>query len=171
MSPRQLDAILLGIVLTPAPEDISGWHPSCPPTGCWEHELKAMPSGYRQVQYASIRVVLHRLVYEQLRGPIPDGLQIDHLCRNRGCCNPDHLEPVTGRVNTLRGETVTAANAAKTHCPQGHAYESENLYVYPNGSRCCRECRREIQRRYRAQNPEAVRETNRRYRARKKETP
>ena len=62
----------------------------------------------------------HRFAYETLIGPIPDGLELDHLCRVRNCVNPEHLEPVTGRVNTLRGESPAAQNARKTHCVRGH---------------------------------------------------
>jgi len=69
-------------------------------------------------------------------------LQLDHLCRNRTCCNPAHLELVTGRENLLRGDTLAAANAAKTHCIQGHPLADDNLYVANNGARTCRTCQR-----------------------------
>lgn len=76
---------------------------------------------------------VHRVAYEILVGPIAD--QLDHLCRNRACWNPDHLEDVDSRTNLLRGDTLAAANAAKTHCPQGHEYR-----VYPSGRRRCMVC-------------------------------
>ena len=78
----------------------------------------------------------HRIAYQALVGPIPDGLQLDHLCRNRSCCNPAHLEPVTGRTNVLRGDTVTARNAAKTHCARGHVFDAIDC----DGARFCRVC-------------------------------
>jgi hypothetical protein len=72
-------------------------------------------------------LLAHRVSYELLRGPIPAGLQIDHLCRIRHCVNPDHLEAVTAKTNTLRGESVSALNAAKTHCKYGHPLTADNL--------------------------------------------
>jgi len=92
----------------------------------------------------------HRASWELLVGPIPDGLVMDHLCRNRGCVNPDHLEPVTQRVNNLRGESRSARQATWTHCPQGHPFDEGNTYRRPSGKRECRECTRERDRqRYR----------------------
>ncbi len=71
---------------------------------------------------------VHRYVYELLVGPIPDGFDIDHLCRVRNCVNPEHLEAVTHRENMLRGDTLAAANAAKTHCPKGHALDGRDTH-------------------------------------------
>lgn len=89
------------------------------------------------------RVYAHRWSYEHHIGPIPDGLHLDHLCRVRHCVNPDHLEPVTLAENVLRGESGPAKNARKTHCPQGHPYSGDNLYVRPNArQRVCLQCRR-----------------------------
>ena len=84
---------------------------------------------------------VHRLAYTLAVGEIPDGLTIDHLCRNRLCCNPNHLEVVSIRENILRGDGVAANNARKTHCPRGHEYTEENTYVYRK-KRHCRECGR-----------------------------
>lgn len=89
------------------------------------------------------RVYAHRWSYEYHVGPIPEGLHLDHLCRNRACVNPDHLEPVTNRENLLRGAGPSAEHARKTHCPQGHPYSGDNLYVHPTkGTRHCRACGR-----------------------------
>lgn len=86
----------------------------------------------------------HRVAYTALVAPIPDGLMIDHLCRNRACVNVEHMEAVTNQINILRGETIMATNAAKTHCPQGHEYTEGNTYISPSsGGRTCRTCMRE----------------------------
>jgi HNH endonuclease len=94
----------------------------------------------------------HILSYEHFVGSIPDGLTIDHLCRNRRCCNWLHLEPKTRGDNVLCGETLAAVNAAKTHCPRGHPLTGENLILNPRRdrprpSRVCRICRQDFERR------------------------
>lgn len=92
---------------------------------------------------------VHRVAYEIAKGPIPEGLVIDHLCRNRLCVNPDHLEAVTSRTNILRGVGRAAKNAAKTHCKHGHPFDEANTMKVPRG-RACRACRRATSARYMA---------------------
>lgn len=111
---------------------------------CWEWQ-SSKKYGYGQVRVDSKLHLAHRLVYEALIGPIPEGLDIDHLCRNRACVNPLHMEPVTRRENLLRGEGVVAINAAKTHCLRGHPFEGDNLRINQRKygiERACRECER-----------------------------
>lgn len=115
------------------------------PGGCWLWTA-GTSKGYGQFLNGA-----HRVSYEMLVGPIPEGLHIDHLCRVRACVNPDHLEPVTRKENILRGVGAPAVNARKTHCSQGHPYNDENTYAYTyaNGKesrRDCRACQRERKR-------------------------
>jgi hypothetical protein len=91
----------------------------------------------------------HRAAYAHFVGPLDDELQIDHLCRNTACINPDHLEQVTGRVNVLRGDTVPARRARITHCPQGHEYNEANT-AYFHRQRRCRTCHAAAERRRKA---------------------
>lgn len=113
--------------------------------GCWEWTGTRSRKGYGQIRWIDNKYApAHRLVYTLLVGPIPDGLQIDHLCRVRHCVNPAHLEAVTSAVNTARSPiAIAAVNSRKTHCPSGHPYSGENLYVRKSdGARICRECSR-----------------------------
>lgn len=120
-------------------------------TGCWEWPGALFGGGYGHVRLASRDRPLHRVVYEHLVGPIPEGLDLDHLCRNRACCNPQHLDPVTRSENLRRSPdtggvrrgSVTEANMFKTHCPQGHPYDEKNTYRSRVGGRKCRACDRE----------------------------
>lgn len=105
--------------------------------GCWEWTGAKNAGGYGVCRGQQA----HRASYELLVGPIPAGLQLDHLCRNRACVNPDHLEPVTRKVNILRGEGVAAKNARKTHCLNGHELTGHNL-IQHKGGRECRACAR-----------------------------
>lgn len=110
--------------------------------------------GYGRANWGGVSRVVHRIVYEHFRGPIPEGLELDHLCKNRACCNPDHLEPVTHQENCRRGDAgklLREKHRAITHCPRGHPYSQENTYIKPSGvGRVCRLCRCESMRRLKA---------------------
>lgn len=120
------------------------------PTGfCWEWVGSVSRSGYGQFWSVSKDAYepAHRVGYELLIGAVPEGLCLDHLCRNRKCVNPDHLEPVSLGENVLRGFGPGALNARKVSCKRGHSLSGENVY-HRSGKRYCRECRAEAQRRY-----------------------
>lgn len=123
-------------------------------TGCWIWTGKATAKGYGMVKRERSRqhVMVYRLSYELLVGPISDGLVIDHLCRNPRCLNPTHLEPVTQAENLRRGTNQTNDQRVRTHCPLGHPLAGDNLYLQVrNGSthRSCVTCRRDYDRRRR----------------------
>lgn len=108
---------------------------------CWEWTGARMHNGYGQLVVGGIRYAVHRYVYEQLVGPIPEGLDLDHLCRNRACVNPIHLEPVTRGENLRRGY-LAEPRSAKTHCIRGHAFDAANTRISKAGKRQCRSCDR-----------------------------
>lgn len=122
---------------------------------CWPWLKRINKAGYGLLHCVHIinkrrydRILAHRYSYELLRGLVPDGLELDHLCRNPPCVNPWYLEAVTHRENVLRGIGLTAQNAAKTHCPAGHPYDVS--YFRPDRNvveRLCDQCRREKDRR------------------------
>jgi len=123
--------------------------------------------GYGHAQYGGKLHQAHRLIYEALRGPIPEGLVIDHLCRNPSCVNPDHLEPVTQAENVRRSH----GNGSKTHCKNGHPLSGDNVYFHSLGnSRHCRICKYAAHRVWVAKNKERVRNYLRAYKAARKAT-
>jgi hypothetical protein len=113
-------------------------------TGCWEWGGYLDEKGYGRLVVKKRFRTAHSVLWVLERGPVPEGLELDHLCRNRACVNPDHLEPVTHRENMLRGAGPIAENAAKTHCKYGHPFDEENTILRPNrpGTRECRACHR-----------------------------
>jgi len=148
-----LDSITAGLSLTDAsddaltviaslPERIASRITIDPDSGCWRCDLNRDKDGY--ARYGGEGV--HRIVYRLLVGPIPEGMQIDHVrlrgCAWTDCCNPAHLEPVTALVNWERGNSPTRINALKTSCDNGHEFTPDNTYWRPNGHRDCRACGR-----------------------------
>lgn len=112
------------------------------PSGCLLWTGAKSTGGYAVIRINGRLRYAHRLMYEMFAGPVPEGLQLDHLCRVHHCANPAHLEPVTSRENSLRGTGIPARNAAKTHCPAKHPYDEANTYRR-HGRRYCRTCLRD----------------------------
>lgn len=124
---------------------------------CWLWLGAMTKGGYGKVGKPTR--LTHRVAYELVVGPIPEGLQIDHLCRVRSCQNPAHMEPVTAHENQRRSRSVSGLNMAKTHCDAGHELSGDNLFVYPEdsaraGRRACRACINRNARKRRTGDPE-----------------
>lgn len=133
---------------------LQGLHDNCyldPHSGCWIWMGAISSGGYGQTWNPRTRkpIRVHRLTFILAGGEIPDGLELDHLCRVRSCCNPAHLRAVTHRGNMLAPGSLsfTVREAAATHCPHGHPYAGNNLLLH-NGWRYCRECKRMWDREY-----------------------
>ena len=110
--------------------------------GCWRWKGTISDTGYGVLSINHKPNYAHRLAYQFMIGQIPEGLTLDHLCRNRTCVNPAHLEPVTAGENVLRGNSLNAINKRKTICVHGHPLSGDNLYTRPdNGNRQCKTCK------------------------------
>lgn len=136
-------------------------------SGCWEYrnQTKAV---YPHFKWNGIGTTVARIAYMECVGPIPDGLTVDHLCKNTRCVNPKHLEAVSPAVNALRGDGPCAKNLRKTHCKHGHEFSGDNLVARAAGGRACRMCMNESQRKRRKDNPEQFQAWQAAYRERKK---
>jgi len=113
------------------------------PSGCWEWTGSLTTNGYGWFWDGNKKVRAHRFSYEQAKGIIPIGLELDHLCRNKKCVNPNHLEAITRGENIKRGIlpfVMKLKALARTHCPHGHPYNKKNTYIRPEGWKECRAC-------------------------------
>lgn len=112
------------------------------PDECWPWKMSIGSHGYGQASWSigegrSAGTTAHRVAWVAANGPIPDDLTVDHLCHNRLCCNPAHMQLLSLVDNAKRNR-----NSQKTECPRGHAYDDENTYITRLGHRRCRECAR-----------------------------
>ena len=109
---------------------------------CWLWTGKTNRDGYGMYAWRPDTYLVHRVAYQALVGDIPDGKELDHLCRVRNCCNPQHLEPVTHEENVKRGDSPWAKKARQTHCKRGHEFTPDNIFRKSNGTRECLTCKR-----------------------------
>ena len=116
---------------------------------CWNWKGEKTWDGYARLWSKNGHLRAARMAFENFIGAIPNGHEIDHLCVNKGCVNPLHLEAVPHRINLLRGLSPAGINAAKTHCIHGHLFSAENTYLKPNGARNCKQCLNDSNKKYR----------------------
>ena len=116
-----------------------------------------LSNGYGKVGYKGKSHRVHRLLYEEFVGPVPAGLDLDHICRNRACANVEHLEPVTRAENLNRGISL---NRMKTHCPEGHPLSGDNLKLEAGNRRRCVTCNRKYKRLWEAAKSARLKETD-----------
>jgi hypothetical protein len=140
LTPRQRDEFWTKVAFTQA--------------GCWEWQRNVLRNGYGQKSFGGKMYLAHRVAWTDMNGPIPQSMTLDHLCRNRKCVRPNHLEPVSIKVNILRGNGMAAKNKRQTHCHNGHLFNEVNTYVCSEGSRNCRICNRKKTQLYRLRRKE-----------------
>ena len=132
-----------------SPKDLQRfWSKVKKTNNCWEWTA-TRDNGYGRFNLNGKLIYAHRFSYEQINGSVPKGLQLDHLCRNPICVNPEHLEAVTNKENCIRGDHKTNSNnRKKTHCIRGHEFNLKNTYITKNNRRSCRICHRNRMRLY-----------------------
>ena len=114
------------------------------PSECWEWQASTISGGYGQFRFEGKKYQAHRFMFSLINGGVDKTKVLDHLCRNRACVNPFHMEEVSNEENLLRGEI----NTNKTECKYGHPFDEENTYIRPDGNRQCRTCHKENSRKY-----------------------
>lgn len=126
------------------------WNKVDKSSSCWSWKAYVNRGGYGVFTINRHKILAHRVAFELVRGHISEGLVIDHLCRNRACVNPSHMEPVTQKTNVLRGGGIAAQFAKRTSCVNGHRWSKDNLYktTGKRTGRTCGACGRESSRKY-----------------------
>ena len=138
--------------------DTSG--PSFDGSPCWIWIAGCNSGGYGAIKVKGRQKGAHRVAYETFIGPIPEDHQVHHRCEKQSCINPSHLQAIVVRKHLLISRTFQAANAAKTHCPQGHVYDESNTRMR-SGARTCRKCASSNAAKYKQSRPEKVAQYNR----------
>jgi hypothetical protein len=126
------------------------------PTECWPW-LRYTQKGYGRTRFGGKSMQAHRVAWQLTNGPVPLGLVLDHLCRNRGCCNPAHLEPVTNEENLMRGDGLPARNSRLSLCRNGHPFDKIKYRKDGRVERLCTICQRAHDAKYRRKSPRWLR--------------